>query len=268
MKLNVAIVILLTLCHLPLFARDYPEGVAYRLPEYSEYPPQMLNQTDSAGLKTGVWIETCDYYIRLANYSGGKPEGTVVYYDRNFTISFIEEYRNGKLIQCSSYNLGELLGQTINIGPIKDFDPPEWSIEWLFQGYEIGYYENGAINYEGWSISGESYMIDYLNVGIWKYYDRNCRLSEIRDNGTDGTTCYNTVTDIGAITDFNIPPTDVNYIYQGYFVGENRVDRYKTAEGWLIFGDDFQNDTCKVGVWKYYDDQGKFSHTHDYGLKK
>ncbi len=154
----------------------------------------LINQTDSVGLKTGLWFEphpdwigyykngvldgaalvtstdiNGDRYTALmAFFRQGEPQGSFVMFHPNGVISFILT----KLLPNTDFKEAQVVGYS------NDFN-------FKYQGYGMEFYPSGKLQAEGWYILGEEIEIDLERVGVWKFYYEDGTVEEVNFSGSN-----------------------------------------------------------------------------------
>lgn len=137
-----------------------------------------INQLDSLGNKSGIWVE--DDLIKY--YTDGKFNGPILDFEKNKEDSFLHikggvQYRNG--IPTGPYIyfhpngiigflIVKFLPNTDFVGVQKFYTPDS---NFPYQAYCYDFYPNGNLKAKGWEIFGEDFEIDSERVGVWQYYD-------------------------------------------------------------------------------------------------
>ena len=49
--------------------------------------------------------------------------------------------------------------------------------------WSAGYYPSGAVKSEGYMVCDEDFMVDFWEIGEWKYYDESGNLIKTKDYG-------------------------------------------------------------------------------------
>ncbi|MBP3537213.1 MAG: hypothetical protein J6J93_06690 [Muribaculaceae bacterium] len=163
--------------------------------------PDQFNRLDSLGRRIGQWILTDPDSASciVVNYMNGKKEGVKLIYDvvlrtkdsdtiKHYLQSIIT-YADGKYHGTITefYENGLPFFLIRDIEPIKDFNPTPkgYSEEFKFeyQGYTVEYNQDGTISDEGYMIFNDDYIIDFQEVGLWKYYDDSGNCIRTKDYG-------------------------------------------------------------------------------------
>lgn len=144
------------------------------------------NKLDSLGRKTGIWIEPSDenLYISFDTYLNGKKNGLsrTYMYDRELNAYCIEEIReyshdnpNGQWQIFDRYTKGYAIVDSFSIADehMLQIARPKYYEEYtpdtVWQSYTREYRDDG-LRAEGWVLFDTDYIIDYYQVGEWKYY--------------------------------------------------------------------------------------------------
>jgi len=141
-----------------------------------------VNKTNLRGEKEGLWITYFKKDKLIANYKDGKYDGPIYRLQSNNNILYFGQFKNGKYDgiwywfdkqgQCVSKIT--ILNANNKIMIIQKDMNKKVSCE--VEAYEIDYYCNMKIKAEGKILfnNGDSVeMGEFLNHGIWKYYDTN-----------------------------------------------------------------------------------------------
>jgi len=143
------------------------------------------NLKDTQGKKYGLWIER-----------NGSVE---VYYKNNQRDGVYKAYnrKNGKLLGLGEYKEGNKSGKWYffdesshllfteeNIKENKEYTRMRddgVKVTPKFTSYVKNYYPNGVIKEEGQILYDEDVEIDYYKTGTWKYYDKEGKLTETKE---------------------------------------------------------------------------------------
>lgn len=126
-----------------------------------------VNQFDENGLRSGLWIENKG--IRTYTYyKDNKKNGIFVSYHRNGNIYGVGKYKNDKPadIWFSFNSEGFLVFERSQIEFINT------NKVFKYKSLLKEYYESGFLKSEGVILSVEDFEIDFIKIGIWKYYNK------------------------------------------------------------------------------------------------
>lgn len=137
----------------------------------------IVNQVDSNGRKSGVWIESTSW---LNYYYNGKVNGPSIIFrksnDNSITFDLIVQQKKGKFSgsTMSFHPNGVVSYLLVNVTPNTDFVGAQkiYSHDFVFpyQAYCYEFYPDGNLKAKGWMILGEDFEMDNERVGLWNFY--------------------------------------------------------------------------------------------------
>lgn len=144
-----------------------------------------VNQLDSLGVKTGLWV---DNYNWIFYYNNGVKNGPGISIEPNSGSPFISEIiftkqdnLEGSFIMFHPNGVIAIL--FTNLTPNTNFKGKQIcyskDFDFKYQSYCMEFYPNGKLQAEGWYILGEEIEVDLERVGIWKFYSEDGTVEEV-----------------------------------------------------------------------------------------
>lgn len=149
-----------------------------------------INKTNIHGQKVGRWLESyTNDYTSIADvfYTQGQKNGRFVYFgigDDKISIHTVGLYENNKKTGVWYHYSNDVL--------LYSADEFEYSVFPFNANLSLritNYYKDGHIKSQGRVYAKDFYEIDYIEYGIWRYYDTNGEISEEKDLG-DGSDAH------------------------------------------------------------------------------
>lgn len=149
-----------------------------------------INKTNMQGQKVGRWLEsyTTDYTsIADVFYISGQKNGRFIYFGINADKIYIHTvglYVNNKMTGVWYHYSNDVL-----LYSADEFEYSEFPFNANLSLRITNYYKDGHIKSQGRVYAKDFYEIDYIEYGIWRYYDTNGEISEEKDLG-DGSDAH------------------------------------------------------------------------------
>ena len=147
----------------------------------------VTNKYDSIGNKTGLWAELHTNDLFISFYKDGNLNGISRSYHKCgnvFILTSVGSYVNDKKVgqwQYYSEEDGHLMFIVDSISKIDGrFIVGKRSNGYKHPGYQsyiIDYQKNGNKRCEGWCLFWDDPIVEYEEIGLWKYYDANGHLT-------------------------------------------------------------------------------------------
>lgn len=162
------------------------------------------NKYSPSGSKTGLWVENSGNGYNLVYYKDGEINGPSFFYEKRrngvgqgdyYLFSFavtIEGKPTGSYIMFNENGLTSFLETGIDentdfrnarTGYVKDFT-------FDYQSYVMNYDEYGQLKGEGWMVMTEDFELENADVGKWKYYDKDGRMTIVDHENLEDVVNY------------------------------------------------------------------------------
>ena len=147
-----------------------------------------MNRVNDLGQREGYWRDSLGEGItHELYYKGGKKDGLYKRFYRNKLFLFGEYTADN--ISGTWYVFGDE-GELVSIHNSIEFSKdsiytgyPCCRIFYKYKCYRIDYYPSGAVKSEGYMVCDEDFMVDFWEIGEWKYYDEAGNLIKTEDYG-------------------------------------------------------------------------------------
>ena len=147
-----------------------------------------MNRVNDFGQREGYWRDSLGEGItHELYYKGGKKDGLFKCFSRN-DLFVLGEYTADN-ISGTWYVFGDE-GELVSIHNSIEFSKdsiytgyPCCRIFYKYKCYRIDYYPSGAVKSEGYRVCDEDFMVDFWEIGEWKYYDESGNLIKTKDYG-------------------------------------------------------------------------------------
>ena len=147
-----------------------------------------MNRVNDLGQREGYWRDSLGEGItHELYYKGGKKDGLFKCFSRN-DLFVLGEYTADN-ISGTWYVFGDE-GELVSIHNSIEFSKdsiytgyPCCRIFYKYKYYRIDYYPSGAVKSEGYMVCDEDFMVDFWEIGEWKYYDEAGNLIKTKDYG-------------------------------------------------------------------------------------
>ena len=147
-----------------------------------------MNRGNDLGQREGYWRDSLGEGItHELYYKGGKKDGLFKCFSRN-DLFVLGEYTADN-ISGTWYVFGDE-GELVSIHNSIEFSKdsiytgyPCCRIFYKYKCYRIDYYPSGAVKSEGYMVCDEDFMVDFWEIGEWKYYDEAGNLIKTEDYG-------------------------------------------------------------------------------------
>ncbi|PWM64406.1 MAG: hypothetical protein DBX61_11675 [Clostridiales bacterium] len=145
-----------------------------------------MNRVNDLGQREGYWRDSLGEGItHELYYKGGKKDGLFKCFSRN------------DLFVLGEYTADNMSGTWYVFGDegelVYTLDSIELNKDSIYTGYcrifckykchSIDYYPSGAVKSEGYMVCDEDFMVDFWEIGEWKYYDESGNLIKTKDYG-------------------------------------------------------------------------------------
>ena len=147
-----------------------------------------MNRVNDLGQREGYWRDSLGEGItHELYYKGGKKDGLFKCFSRN-DLFVLGEYTADN-ISGTWYVFGDE-GELVSIHNSIEFSKdsiytgyPCCRIFYKYKCYRIDYYPSGAVKSEGYMVCDEDFMVDFWEIGEWKYYDESGNLIKTKYYG-------------------------------------------------------------------------------------